>query len=255
MKKIREGIEEYLAVRRALGFKMLAVGRFLRDFVHFAELEGAPRITTELAVRWATHRKTCQPPQWANRLCALRLFAEYWKAVDPKTEVPPRGLLPHRYKRKPPYIYSDEEVARLVQLMKEIESPMQLDGLTYSTLTGLLAVTGMRVNEALSLSRDDVNLRDGVITVRNTKSGEIRLLPVHATTLEILRGYGHRRDHIVPHPRDPYFFIIERGVRPCRTTLFRLFVNVSRQIGIRGPNDSHGPRLHDLRHRFAVERG
>jgi site-specific recombinase XerD len=151
MNDLRTALQEYLALRRALGFKLRLAGCLLHGFLQFVEKKGASFITTELALAWATEPK-CDPSQWANRLGMVRRFAQYRSATDPRTEIPPPGLLPHRYRRKPPYIYRDDEVARLIQAAQQLDSPLGLRAATYSTLFGLLSVTGMRISEPIHLA-------------------------------------------------------------------------------------------------------
>jgi integrase len=249
--RLCDALEEYLKVRRALGFKLRNSGGLLQRFVTYAEQEGASSITTELAVRWAMEQKNCQPAQWANRLLLVRRFARYVSALDPGTEIPPLGLFPHRFHRKDPYLYTDEEIVRLIEAARQLRSPRGLRAATYATLFGLLAVTGMRMREPIALDRDDVDLTPGILTVRGTKFGKSRIVPVHASTREALRRYRAARDRICPRAQS--FFVSERGTRLTVQTVWWTFVRLSRQIGLRGPADRHGPRLHDLRHGFAIE--
>ena len=252
MSELRKGLEEYLTVRRVLGFKLQVTGRLLHNFVRFAESEGAAFITTELALRWATQPK-CQPAQWANRLGVLRCFARYRSAADARTEIPAEGLLPHRRRRKMPYLYRDEEVAQLLLTAKQLASPMGLRAATYSTLFGLVSATGMRISEPLALDRQDVDLTMGIITVRQTKFGKSRLVPVHSSTQEVLNHYANLRDRIFPQPKTQSFLVSERGTRLKYGSARWTFVKLSHQIGLRGPGDHRGPRLHDLRHRFVIQ--
>ena len=249
--KLRDALEEYLNVRRALGFRLQNSGGLLKRFVSYAEQEGASSITTELALRWAMEQKKCQPAQWASRLSTVRIFARYMKALNPGTEVPPHGLLPYRFRRTQPYLYADEEITRLIQAARKLPSPLGLRAATYSTLFGLLAVTGMRMSEPIALDRDDVDLTRGILTIRRTKFGKSRIVPVHDSTREALRHYVKLRDRLFSRTRS--FFVSERGGRLTVWSARRTFVALSRRIGLRGPKDSHGPRLHDLRHRFAVQ--
>jgi integrase len=161
------------------------------------------------------------------------------------------AFFPHRFHRKPPYLYTDEEIARLIAAAKKLRSRQGLRAATYATLFGLLAVTGMRMSEPLAFDRDDVDLTRGILIVRRTKFGKSRLIPVHASTWEALRRYRAIRDRICPCA--PSFFVSERGKRLTSERVWWTFVQLSHQIGLRGPADRHGPRLHDLRHRFAVE--
>lgn len=250
--RLREALEEYLKVRRMFGFK-LTVGSLLQGFVAYAENEDASYITRELAVRWATQPKNCQPSQWAKRLSMVRSFARYVSATDPRTEIPPEGLLPYRFLRKNPYLYTDEEIARLIEAAKKLPSSRGLRAATYATLFGLLAVTGMRMSEPIALDRDNVDITRGILTIRRTKFGKSRIIPIHASTLEELQHYAELRDRFCPRAQTRSFFISERGTRLAGRTVRRTFVHLSREIGLRGPDASRGPRLHDLRHGFAVE--
>jgi integrase len=172
-------------------------------------------------------------------------------ALDAKTEIPPDGLLPHRFRRKRPYIYTDEEIAHLIGAAQNLSSPLGLRAATYSTLLGLLAVTGMRVSEPVALDRDDIDLVRGILIIRRTKFGKSRMLPLHATTVEALRHYHKLRDRVFRNTKS--FFVSERGIRLTVWSVRKTFILLSRQTGLRGPDDRHGPRLHDLRHRFAIE--
>jgi integrase len=252
MTELRKALEEYLAIRRALGFRLLLAGRSLHGFVEFAEKEGASFINTKLALQWATQPTDAQPAQWANRLGMVRCFAKYLSAIDPRTEIPPEELLPYRYHRKPPYIYTEADISKLINAAKKLPSPRGLRASTFSTLFGLLAVTGMRMSEPINLDRKDVDLQHGILTVRQTKFDKSRLIPVHISTMDKLREYAHLRDRICPIPQSLSFFVSEGGTRLTDCTVRRWFVILSHQIGLRSPGDSHGPRLHDLRHGFAV---
>ncbi len=256
MSELRESLEEYLAIRRSLGFELSTLACDVRNFIDFVEGEGASCITTELALRWAQLSTEVQPATRAARLASVRRFAAWRSATDPRTQVPPEGLLPHRYRRTRPYIYSDDEISRIVRTAGELASAKGLRARTYSTLFGLLAVTGMRVSEAVSLDRNDVDLEAAILTIRRTKFGKTRLVPVHPSTRDALRAYGQQRDQIVRVSLTPGFFVSERGTRITGGTARYTFAKVSREIGLRDPvkdcRHGHGPRLHDMRHRFAV---
>ena len=253
MYEMRKALEEYLAVRRALGFELRIDGRLLHGFVDLAESEGASSISRKLALRWATQPADAQPAQWSKRLGMVRRFAEYLSATNPRTEIPSQELLPYRSYRKPPYIYTDVEILNLIRAAKELPPPGGFRAQTYSTLIGLIAVTGMRISEPIGLDRNDVDLSEGVLTVRKTKFGKSRLVPLHPSTAERLSEYARLRDRLCLNPQSPSFFVSERGTRLTDDTVRRWFVVLSRKIGLRGPKDSHGPRLHDLRHGFAVK--
>lgn len=256
MSALRDALAEYLATRRSLGFKLRDAAGYLNDFVALAEAEGTSHITTELALRWAKQPATAQPAHWAGRLRIVRGFATWRSASDPQTEVPPAGLLPHRYRRQPPHIYSDDEIERLVQTAAQLPSSNGLRASTYSTCFGLLAVTGMRISEALQLDRPDVDLQEGILTIRQTKFGKSRLLPLHPSTRDALDAYAKQRDSILPKLSTPAFFVSDRGTRITQWIARYTFAKVSRQIGLRAPaggqRHGRGPRLHDMRHRFAA---
>jgi integrase len=225
----------------------------LPQFAAFLEQEGASSITRELALRWATHPANAHPAHWATRLSTVRRFAQFWSASDPRTEVPPLGLLPYRYRRTPPYIYTAGEIRRLIDAAKQLPSPTGLRPATYATLFGLLAVTGLRISEALALNRADVDGAEAVLIIRRTKFGKSRLVPVHPSTQRALRRYTRGRDRVHPTPTTESFFVSERGARLTQWTVRYTFNRLSRRIGLRGPADRRGPRLHDFRHRLAVD--
>lgn len=251
MSELRTALQEYLVLRRTLGFKLRVIGGLLHRFVEFAEEKDTSFMTTELAVEWAIQPK-CDPSQWATRLSMVRRFAQYRSAADPRTQIPPKGLLPHRYHRKPPYIYSDDEIVRLIRAAGQLSSPLGLRAATYSTLFGLISVTGMRISEPINLDREDVDLTQGILTVRQSKFGKSRLVPVHSTTQDVLCRYASLRDRIFPRPKTLSFFVSESGRRLTYSTVLETFVRLLHQIGLRGPSDRRNPRIHDLRHGLAI---
>ena len=247
-------LDEYLATRRALGARLELSGRLLKRFVAFVVQHEAAFITTECALQWATEPRDAQPAQWANRLGDVRRFACYANAVDSRHEIPPQGLLPYQYRRRQPYIYSDTEIADLIAAAQGLSGTTGLRPLTYATMLGLLTVTGMRVSEVLNLDRDDVDLTHGVVTVRDSKFGKSRQIHLHQSTRQALSHYAIQRDRLCSNPHGPGVFLAECGTRITQWALRRTFAKLSKQTGLRGPSKSHGkgPRLHDLRHRFAV---
>jgi integrase len=255
MNELQKAVEEYLNIRRKLGFKLIKEGSLLPNFAAFLEQEGASFITIDLALRWATQVKDAQPYWWAARLQKVRVFAQYYKSIDPRTEIPPKGLLPHRYHRKPPYIYSDKEIIRLIGAANQLSSNTGLRPYTYSALFGLIAVTGMRMIEPISLDCEDVDLKHGILTVRKTKFNKTRLVPIHPSTRSVLQKYASIRDQIFPRPKTPSFFVSDSGIRLNGCTVRETFAKLSCQIGLRKPGKrhGHGPRLQDLRHKFSVK--
>jgi integrase len=246
-------LDEYLSVRRTLGFKLRDEGTALAKFLSFLEKNGASYITTDMALQWATQSQNVLPSHWARRLTMVRIFAQFRSAVDRRTEVPPQGLLPYRYRRKAPYIYADDEISRLLKAASHLQSATALRASTYTTLFGLLACTGMRISEPIAMDCKDVDLTQAILTVRWTKFGKSRLIPIHSSTVDKLEEYSRLRSRIFIRPKSPSFFVSERGTRLTQCSVRYTFVKLSREIGLRAPHDSHGPRVHDMRHTFAVK--
>ncbi|MBM3272826.1 integrase [Candidatus Kaiserbacteria bacterium] len=259
MNTLRQAVQEYLAMRRSLGFKLERAGPALLDFVSFLQQHRASYITLRLALDWAKRASGGQPDTWAaQRLSFVRLFARYRSATDPRTQVPPAGLLPFRPKRARPYLYSDKEILQLLRAtLNRPLSPRHakrcaLLPWVYYCLFGLLSVSGLRLGEARNLELQDVDLKTGVLTVRGAKFGKDRLVPLHASTCRVLADYIARRQRYWgDRAVSSYLFVSSWGNRLDSAQIHRAFYAVSREIGLRSASDSHGPRLHDLRHRFA----
>jgi integrase len=209
MTDLRSALERYLNMRQGLGYKYQHQARRLADFVSFMEKLRAKTITAKLAVTWAT-----LPPDrhasWALRLTDVRGFARHVANIDPKTEVPPAGILP-RLKRAKPHVYSDAEINALLSAALALPPAKGLRRWTYHYLFGLIAVTGMRLSEAIGLQRSDVDLDEGVLTVRQSKFGKSRLVPLHRTTRESMLSYAVRRDAHLGSRCGPHFFVAERA--------------------------------------------
>ena len=251
MTTLRRAVHEYLALRRALGFKLSDVGVAFRSFLAFCDGERAAVVTAELARRWAVSN-SASPSRAAWRLRIVRDFALHHRASDPRTEIPSKDLLEGRNHRKPPYLYSDQEVGRLLQAARALPPGGGLRHRTYATLIGLLAATGLRVGEALALDRADIDWPAGVVLVRQSKFRKTRLVPAHPSTVDRLRQYQGDRDRIHPVPLTAAVFVSERGRRLPYPTVRMVFRQLCARAGLPHSATARRPRLHDLRHRFAV---
>lgn len=250
MSGLSDGLADYLQLRRGLGFALGRPASLLASFVAFAEAEGAGYVTTQLAVEWAVQPAGADRSWHAARLSAVRMFAGYLQALDPRTEVPPAGVLPGRSRRAEPYLYSPAQIAALMGAAAAIRSPLK--AATYQTLIGLLAVTGMRVGEAIGLDRCDVDLDAGVITVRQGKFGKFRQLPLHPSAVTALAGYARLRDRHCPRPASPAFFVSLTGTRLIYKNVHYRYHQLTRAAGLEPRSARCRPRIHDLRHSFAV---
>lgn len=247
---LRPALDDYLSVRRALGYKLHRAEKLLADFIDFVEGLGADRVTVDLAISWATQPAGADTSWWAGRLSVVRGFATYLHTLDATTEVPPPDLMPRRSHRAVPYLYSDQDIAALVNAAEGLSSPLRV--LTYQTLIPLLAVTGMRIGEAIRLDRSDFDLRAGVLTVRVSKFGKSRELPLHVSTVEALRSYLRRRDRLAARPEAPSLFISTAGTRLLYCNVQWTFRRLVHHAGLMARSTQCRPRLHDLRHSFAV---
>ena len=241
---------DYLDLRRALGYKLPQAGGLLNAFVEYLQGIGAPSITTKDALAWAMAPTSAEPAWWANRLSVVRGFALYLQTLDPSTQVPPTGLIPHPNRRTTPYIYSPAEIAALLGAARRLLHPFR--AATYETFFALMAATGMRNSETRDLDRGDVDFTAGELTVVHGKFDKTRLLPLHPSTLDALHRYALWRDKSFPRPKDPSFFISTEGTRLIRSNVNRTFRQLLTDSAITWAPRKHQPRPHDLRHTFAV---
>ena len=249
MSGLQAHVDEYLRLRRALGFKLKEDERTLGQLVAYLEAAGASTVITELAVRWARQPVGVHPNQWAKRLRIARGFAAYLQTIDPTAEIPPPDMFPHRRQRATPYLFSEQDICRLLAEARRLRHPMR--AASYEALFGLLAVSGMRIGEAIALGREDVDLDAGVITIRKPKGDRARLVPLHPTATEALRRYASVRDRLCPRPRSRAFFLSSAGTPVLAESLRKAFREIMTGIGLR--TAAVRPRVHDLRHRFAVQ--
>ncbi len=252
MSDMRDALRDYLAMRRGLGFKLHSEGTRLLSFIDFLEQAKADYISIDKALAWAQMPTSVQPAQWAQRLSFVRGFARYCAAIDARTEIPPVGLLPFHYQRPTPYLFSDEDIRALLLAALELRAKDGLRNHTYHCLLGLLAVSGLRIAEALGLTMDDVDLDDAILIIRSSKFGKSRLVPLHATTVKVLADYRERRARFLAERRIPHWFVNRRGARLGYDAVDGVFQRLAKTIGLVRQNERRRPRLHDLRHRFAV---
>jgi integrase/recombinase XerD len=244
-------LDDYLATRHAMGYKLEVHRLVLRRFVAHLETIGAEHLTIEDALCWATQPGDAAPVWSAAKLGVIRVFARYLVALDPATEVPPLGLLPEPSHRIVPYIYSAEDLANVLLAADRLHPKHRAD--TYRNLISLLAVTGMRVGEAVRLDCDDVDFEGGLLTIVRSKFGKSRQIPLHLTTVDALASYARRRDERRLCPKSPSFFTSSIGTRLLRDNVSTVFPRLVREAGISAGDGHRPPRLHDLRHRFAVQ--
>ncbi|ATW02110.1 tyrosine-type recombinase/integrase [Sphingorhabdus sp. YGSMI21] len=246
-------LDRYLGVRRSLGYDLRTDERVLRRFARFTDQEGAARIDTALFLRWDASLPDVSTSTRSARLGKVRLFAQWLSNIDPAHEVPPRGLLPGHTGRSRPYIYSEAEITSIIAAAGALPSIYGMRGLTFSTLFGLIAVTGLRISEALALDHDD--LANGVLRVRRGKLGKERLLPLDPTVVTRLVAYAAERDRLLGSVPTS-FFVNCKGARPTDCGTRYNFAQVCQHIGLRAHQrygrHGRGPRIHDLRHSFAV---
>lgn len=255
----RAALADYLASRRAMGYKLAYQGQMLAQFVNYLDAVGAEHLTIRHAVDWAKQPADAKRSWWAVRLSTVRAFAGYLSALDSATEIPPAGLIPAQTHRTVPYIYGEDDVANLLAAAGRLPTAHRAD--TFQTLIGLVAATGMREGEAVRLDRDDVDLEQGLLTIRNSKFGKSRQIPVHPSTAQALAGYAERRDARRPRPDGrrtrhapsaTSFFTSTTGTRLLRDNVSTVFPRLVRDAGLDWSGHGRSPRLHDLRHSFAV---
>jgi site-specific recombinase XerD len=246
---MRTRVEEYLAMRRSLGYKLRSDARMLLDFADRLEATGQTTLTVAAAVAWACEPTTAAPQHQRRRLAVVRCFARHLNALDPTCEIPPTDLLVARSHRPTPHLYSPEEIAALVHAAGTIPAP--LHAATVQALIGLIAASGLRLGEALALNRGDVDLDAAVLTVTG-KNDQTRMVPLHPTTVAMLAGYAARRDRLRPAAVSAGVFLTTTGRRVQQRGVQQTFARLLVLAGIGTPSGRRRPRIHDLRHTFAV---
>lgn len=250
---LRELLHDYLTTRRALGYKLHSDGTGLSSFVSFMEQQHADHITTALALAWAQQPTAVQATQWARRLGFVRGFARYCSAIDARTQIPPPDLIPCRRIRPQPYLFSAGDIERLLQAALDLPPKQTLRRWTFYCLFGLLSVSGLRTCEARGLTLDDVDLEAGILTIRSSKFGKSRLVPLHASTVAVLADYLERRQRFLAGRSIEYVFVNDRGTRLSHDQALDTLQRLAATIGLAIQGERRRPHLHDLRHRFALE--
>lgn len=248
MSALADHVEDYLRLRRSLGYKLERAGRVLPQLVAYLQAAGSATLTTDLAIAFARLPGNARPVHWAARLSDVRGFARYLQTIEPATEVPPAGVFPARHHRPAPYLLSEQDIAGLLEGARVLRPPLR--AVTYEALFGLLAVSGMRVGEAIGVDRDDVDLDTGVITIRHAKFDRPRLVPLHDTTTTALSAYATERDRLCATPRSTAFFVSGVGTRLNRSAVAKVLRQITTAMGLR--NETVRPTPHQLRHSFAV---
>ena len=250
MSEMHSALKDYLVVRRALGHKLIGAEYLLEQFLAFLDQSGATRITTELAIAWATLPTDASAVYQAQRLSAVRRFASWLQSIEPSTEVPPTDILTARPVRAVPYLYTDDEIAAIMAATQSLRSPMRR--CTYEALVGLLVTTGLRVGEATRLDRGDVCFGPDLVWVLGSKFDKSREVPLHPSTAQALRRYGQRRDELCPEPRSASFFLSGAGTRLIYHNVHSVFQKLLRHARLGARSGRGGPRIHDFRHTFAT---
>ena len=247
---LREALEDYLALRRALGFRLKTAGRLLGQFVSWLDDRGCDTITTEDALKWAVLPPGASQAWQSIRLSMVRGFAAYLHGTDPSVQVPPPGLIRRGNDRATPYIYSDAEISAIIAAAGTLRPAFR--AATYQALIGLLAASGVRIGEALSFDRSDLDAGQGILTVRNAKFGKTRLIPLHPSTTAALARYSALRDEHHPRPADPALFLSGAGTRLRHSNVSLTFSKLTGEAGLARRSASCRPRIHDVRHAYAV---
>jgi integrase/recombinase XerD len=247
---LRQALGNYLSLRRALGFKLDNAARLLGQFLDYLEQRGIDTVTTEDTLAWAMLPVQASRHWWAIRVSVVRGFAVYLHGTDPRVEVPPAGLIRCGTSRVTPYLYSDAEIAALIDAAAELQP--RLRAATYQTLIGLLVISGLRIGEAIALDEADLDLEHGVLLVRHAKFDKQRLVPLHPSAVRALARYLGLRHQLNPRAGSPALFVSTAGTRLLHSNISFTFARLAGQVGLVRRSAGCRPRIHDLRHSFAV---
>jgi integrase/recombinase XerD len=255
MTALEQAMNDYLQLRRSLGHELADAGRLLPGFVSYLDAQGLPTVTVEAALAWAQQPATDRTAGrvtsvGSRRMTAARGFARYLAGIDDCTQVPPPGLIPQPQRWRRPFLYSRADIEAVMnQIRCSMVSPLRIA--TYQTLIGLLAVSGLRIGEAIKLDRSDVDWAAGVLLIRESKFGKSRLVPLHPSTMTALAKHADLRDTLQPRPKEPSFFVSMTRKRLSYAVVCQTFRQLVDNAGV-GSGAPSKPRLHDLRHTFAV---
>jgi integrase/recombinase XerD len=249
MTGLRAALADYVSLRRGLGFSLQRDAKLLAQFVTYLEDKQASTVTVDDALAWARQPAGASPSWLAFRMRVVRGFAAYLRAGDPAAEVPPPGLLPGGRRRAVPYLYSDADISALLAQAERLRT---LRPATIRTLIGLLVATGMRVGEVIGLDDQDFDAGRGLLVVKAAKGGKWRQVPLHPTATAALERYRQLRDARFPRPASPALLVSSGGTRLLHVNVSQTFTKLARDAGLAGRPGCSRPRLHDLRHTFAV---
>ena len=250
MSGLEQALSDYLQLRHSLGHEVAEAGWLLPDFVRYLDAHDCPTVTIQAALAWVQQTTTVTGTSVGpRRMTAARGFARYLSGIDARTEVPPLGLMPHHQRWRKPFIYTPDNITAVMSQTRSIESPLR--EATYNTLIGLLAATGLRIGEAIKLDRGDIDWTSGVLLIRESKFGKSRLVPLHTSTMQALTNHGQLRDELQPRPKEQSFFVSLTRNRLSYAVVRQTFRRLVDTAGV-GADAPCAPRLHDLRHTFAV---
>jgi integrase len=245
-------VTAYLLYRRSLGFSLMPESSYLPQFARFAEQKHALRLTVQLAIDWACTSKSQTPITRAHRIIRLRGFAKYCQRFDPDGEIPPIGLFGRTRRRLVPHIYTEQELTELLDATSKLRPTDGLRPVTYRTIYGLLASCGLRVGEAIRLTRTDVDLERGVLAISDTKRHKSRFVPIHSSAVRALEAYAHQRDRRVLLPQSNHFFLLDNGKPPTRARICCALHALADELGWKPRGDYPQHRVQDFRHTFVV---
>ena len=251
MSALGDALTDYLSLRRSFGYKLAEAARLLPRFVAYMDATGAEFVTVEAALAWSLEPDAKPPTEvWTKRMIVVRGFARFLTGIDPRTEVPPPGLIPNPRRWQPPFIYSEADILALMAAARRL-IPHPLRAATHETLIGLLSATGLRIGEALRLDRSDIDWTERTLLVRESKFNKSRIVPLQQSTSQALRRYANTRDQLCPTPREQSFFVSLRGTRLIYQPIMTTFRKLCDSSGV-GAGATPKPRIHHIRHTFAI---